>query len=346
MLHKINIIKYILSTTLIFYLLSSFNYARAEDKIKSVEILYYDCVSQLDSMDVAIRTFQHQSDSLAQIISDIKEKGEPGFFESRKLNGHLRTSLQLASEQERSIEYEQKLKNRKNSLADSLIVLYTFRIDSLINVAENKIKGQTSKSDIIQQLGQLRNKRANLQQTSSAFVSSSSKESPILEPDDTPKEIEAKADFFRDQEDKARQHATLIESRINNVQEEITIRKRMAEFVDDIRLFDQREEAFTSNSDNLLSTESKNAPSDVDSRGGYFDFETVVGANDVSITATDQLLQYNFQNMPIYEIDEYIRLLEVEKQKLLSTADSLSKVAEEFDRQAKLLREPVERFHK
>ena len=55
-----------------------------------------------------------------------------------------------------------------------------------------------------------------------------------------------------------------------------------------------------------------------------------------------QLLNLDFQSMPVYDVQDYIGNLDLERQKLLQTADSLSSVADTYKRKAEQLRKSIQ----
>ena len=161
-----------------------------------------------------------------------------------------------------------------------------------------------------------------------------------------PREIEAKADFYRDRGDIYRQKAAEIEHRIGHLKNETKLRRRMAEMVDDIRLFDQRDEPFAASSTNDNSDGGMRmaTPDDIQDYSEYFynaDGMKGVG-NTLRLYEVEQLMNLDFHALPHYDAEEYISRLETEKLLLLDAADSLSTIARNYEEKAKELRQSLD----
>jgi len=257
------------------------------------------------------------------------------------LDGFLRDAQSLASEQEKFNAQAAELQRHKAKTVALLESLYTVAMDSLLDyVANHSNVGGIEKNRIGEEVRLLSAKRQQLRNSEKALRDEAELPSPGIELDDTPKEIEAKADFYRDREDRYREKAQELQGHIKKVRDETILRKRMAELVDDTRLFDHRDEPFATK------TSSAGAPATDEAtkgRGPALTNEYSESRNAPALTAADQLLTFDFQSLPIYDVDDYLKVLEAEKQRLVATADSIAAVARIFDQQAKQLRQSIER---
>ncbi len=299
---------------------------------------------QLATIKRASEKNARQGDSLAVLISRLKQKDDLGYFGKRRLGGLLRDAQSLAVEQEKLDAQAAELHRQRSKAVATLESLYTAAMDSMLKyVANHSSIDGIEKNRIGEEVRLLNAKRQQLQSSEKVVGDTAEPPSPVIEWDDTPKEIEAKADFYRDREDRYREKAEELQGHIKKVRDETTLRKRMAELVDDTRLFDHRDEPFATK------TTAAGAPTTDDRAklGGPAttnDFSE--SRNAPAMTAADQLLTFDFQSLPIYDVDDYLKVLEAEKQRLIATADSIAAVVKTFDQQAKQLRQSIERTPK
>ena len=116
----------------------------------------------------------------------------------------------------------------------------------------------------------------------------------------------------------------------------------MADMVDDVRLFDSRDETIRPSETGKSLASYSRGTAETDAKAwNNTDFMTGVG-NTTALRQADQLLNLDFHSMPVYDIQEYIGNLDQEKQKLLNTADSLASIADTYERKAKQLRISIE----
>ena len=299
---------------------------------------------QLTALRDASEKTAKQADSLAALISQLKQKEDLGFFDKRRLDGFLKDAQRIAAEQEKINAQRADLLRQKAQTEAALESLYTAAMDSLLGYISShpEING-TEKSRLGEEMRLLNAKRQQLHALEKVVSDTAELPSLGIEIDDTPNEIEAKADFYRDREDRYREKAEELQGHIKKVRDETTLRKRMAELVDDTRLFDHRDEPFATK------TTVAGAPATDEGTKGWgpaLTNEYSESRNAPAMTAADQLLTFDFQSLPIYDVDDYLKILEAEKQRLVVTADSIAAVAKIFDEQAKQLRQSIERTPK
>jgi len=273
-----------------------------------------------------------QSDSLAGLINPLKAKSDLTFFERRKLDALLANAQQLAGERERLTAAWKEIKQRQTNLTMRLDSLYTAILDSVSLALQSKGAIQVNdKNRMLAQLAQWQEKRRRLQ-NNLLMESSAAMQNLSIDSDDLPEDIQRKADFLRDRSDKLQLQIRQITSRTDQVQKEITLRRRMADLVSDVRLFDSQDETARNPS---------TASSTLDGTRGK-DLQTAESdKGNVGFAPqhpTDALLYFDFRTLPVYSLDEFLSLLEAEKHKLKGQADSLAGLAASFEEQAKRLR--------
>lgn len=295
--------------------------------------------AQLDSLAALDKNATAKIDSLAEEISTLKVQKHLGYFERRQLEHKLKESQAFVRQQQELQAEISVHKVQRKALTDQLIDDYSFTIDSLLTRAEqgSPMLSPEEKASLLRQVQTLRARRD--------FVLSKVVPKPEREqkevlveilPADTPREIEEKADYLNDQEDKLRREAARISAQVKDLREESDLRLRMSELMDDIRLFDQREEPLSPSdvAGALTKTESMgrtywtNAPLDA----------AVEGVTTLP-TVTDQIFTIDLSNVTLDDINDLISSLELHEHKLSHRADSLSAVAEKFRKQAKQMRD-------
>ncbi|NOY59313.1 MAG: hypothetical protein GXO75_10370 [Calditrichaeota bacterium] len=298
---------------------------------------------ELNSLQRNISINMARADSLARVIAKIREKEPLNFVERRKLDRLLKTSQQLAAKQEKALQQQSKLSRKLREIKMQLQSLYAARLDSLVKLVESHPAGdrryKKEWSDEIRVLQQ----KSDLLRPSSQIVSTGVNDAtPQINEKDTPREIENKASFFRDRQDKYRDKAQQIEKKIKQVKEEARLRQRMAEMVDDVRLFDSRDE--TIRPSETVAGISATARREFDESAKTWnnaDYMSGIG-NTLALKHADQLLNLDFRSMPVYDIQDFIGSLDRERQKLLQTADSLSAVADTYEQKAEQLRKSIQ----
>jgi len=298
---------------------------------------------ELSSLQRRISKNMAQADSLARVIAKIREKEPLNIIEKRKLDRLLKTSQQLAAKQEKTLQQQSRLSRKLRDIKMQLQSLYAARLDSLVKLLESHPAGDKRRkkewSDEIRLLQQKRDLLRPSNQIVSAGVNDAT---PRINEKDTPRQIENKASFFRDREDKYRDKAHKIEKKIKQVKNEAKLRQRMAEMVDDVRLFDSRDETVRpSESAASISTASRGQFDESAKLWSNADYMSGIG-NTLALKQADQLLNLDFNSMPVYNIQDYLESLNKEKEKLLQTADSLSTVADTYEHKAEQLRKSIQ----
>jgi len=294
-------------------------------------------LAQLDSLNRSLYRVMVGSDSLANEMKGIRSDDGLNIFERRRLESGLRQSQALSERQDGMLAEQNRLLTLTRNLSARLDSLISARLDSLIQRLEAAGSGdeKTALVDQIRRLtGMQRRWRIDLRARSQQVFDPG----PSVELDDMPRDIEAKADFYRDREEIYRQKADELRQRLDKARIETRLRGRLAEMVDDVRLFDQRDESGIEAREAVTGTDPQNRDylwSESDKMAGI--------SNTLAIRRADRLLDIDLHLLPDYDIETYLLQLQVELDDLLAAADSLAKIVRACELQAIRLRESLKR---
>lgn len=292
--------------------------------------------TRLSQLRIEKEKLEADADSLANKITLLKKKKALNILESRKLEGYLREAQQLASKIE---ALDKKMTQSKDSLnleIELVVKLYHKKIEEILSqMKEIKGKGFTEKEkELGGQLLSLRREQAEMRSRVKKVTGLGSQTFPvIIRADDSPRQIREKADLVKDQEDEVRAKAKSIDKSIADLEQELKIRERAKELLDDLSLFDQRDEI------TLRATPVR--PKETEE--GWVDVADISTRNKNAqqqefLTPHERtIFPENLRKLPVDDIDALIKELEIEKKRLSSKADSLAVVAEQFYKKAELL---------
>jgi len=284
-------------------------------------------------IESAWQRLQAQSDSLSRLIAPLKAQSPLTFFERRRLTALLADAQQISDRLEQTAAGRKEARRLQDVLSRRLDSLYTASLDS-ISLELKKPNGISprEKKRLLEQMALWQAKRFSLQ--SLAAPETTPVPSPLLvESDDLPEDIERKADYLRDRSDQLRSQAGRVGDRVHQVQKEIALRRRMADMVSDMRVFDSRDETARAGSTVDVVAPGRELETAMGNKAGYYP-STAFSLQPPA----ELLLNYDFRNLPAYSLDGYQELLEVEEQRLKRQADSLAVLARAFDQQAQQLR--------
>ncbi|MFQ5866054.1 MAG: hypothetical protein ACE5IW_12575, partial [bacterium] len=241
----------------------------------------------------------------------------------QRLERLLKDSQDLSNQIEAIDSELRSLDKLYGKTGNRLISIYDSEIKKSLNKLEKKKNSPDLRQALFQTIENLRLKKEQVKQKirPSPFAQIRIAELQI-DPDDTPKRIEQKADLLKDQEDKLRRLVAQISRQTNELQKELAIRNRMNDLVTDLALFDQQEEALG----NVMSTNKarffgEEALDTDESRelGDFIEENLLVGQKD-----------FDFSNLGMEHLEEVIEHLRNRQQHIQAQADSLGKQAEIF----------------
>jgi chaperonin cofactor prefoldin len=286
-------------------------------------------ISKLDFQRVQL---SKQIQSNANAIQELKDKDKLNYFQRQRLERLLKDSQDLSNQIERIDSQIRSLNKLYKKTGNQLIGLYDSEIKNSLNEIARKKSSPNSRQTLHQKVENLRSKREQVKQKIGAVAVSPIKIPKLqIEPDDTPKQIEQKADLLKDQEDKLQRLAKQIELQTTELQKELEIRNRMDELVTDLALFDQQEEALSN-----VSTFNEQARA--------FNEEISIGEVGENQFLEENLLvgqkDFDFSNLTTERLEEAIEHLKNQQQHIQAQADSLADQAESFYQAAQEMKKP------
>ena len=299
----------------------------------TLEIRLTQTQTQIDSLANLETSNRLLIEKIAKEISALKSKKSLGYFEHKRLENFLKESQSMILAQNQIQMEMANLSLQARKLSATLVEIYSSEIDSLVNFVEyNKSSlTNTEKEDFVVQIQNLRVKRDLLLEIMSATTLNYDNEVKIdIDPNDTPRDIEEKADLINDQEDKLRREADNITKQVKKLKDEAELRLRLSELVNDIRIFDQREEPMTR-----------------DDIAGVFDKDGSIGraywTNQPFFEMNDQTnsktgVQFNMGNLSelsYQDLEDLVSNLELRSHRLIQRADSLNVLAKDFRNRAR-----------
>ncbi len=324
-------------TILLIIVIWPWKCALAQDSLIAFETRLTNMHAQFDSLQRQMSALQQQADSLSIEITSLKEKADLNYLERKRLERYLQTAQVNAAQQEHTLTELNKLQKEIALVSKELSQLYDRTIDSLMMaMAQSPKKDRHAQQNLRRQIDMYRMRQHQLQQT--AIMSNKAVTGElIIKPEELPEEILAKASYFRDLADKLRRHAAEVESRLRQVRQEATLRRKMTDLLADVRLFDQSDELV------MKSRQATVKSSAVDLLSPANESKTPRSeAREVEVVPQmDRLLQIDVRSLPDDSVEEYINHLQTQRQRLLFQADSLDVLAQKYEKGAKnMLRTP------
>lgn len=323
--------KQVIRTVLLVSFIFSCKIAFSQQNISAYESQLVKLQSKADSLQRRLAILQWQMDSLSVEITSLKKKADLSYLERKQLERYLQAAQSNATAQERIISEQNNIQKEIEIVAKTLFQFFDHAIDSLMMVMDRSAKkDENSKQKLRMQIDFYRMRQEQLP-LASDFGKSHHSTKLMIAPEDMPEVIQAKAGYLRDQRDKLLRHAVELEERMRQLRQEITLRKKMAEFLADMQLFDQRDEAF---SFNAKSVESFRA---TDKRIPNAGLNTPNSETEKAqiVSPLEKLLPNDMRNMSDDSVEEYLSSLQTQRQRLLFQADSLEALAQKYDDRAK-----------
>ncbi|MBN2356468.1 hypothetical protein JXO59_10165 [candidate division KSB1 bacterium] len=308
----------------------------AQDGLAAGEAQLSRFVASLDSLRAHMTALTRQSDSLASQITDLKQRHDLNYFERKRLERLLGSAQINAEGREKNLIQQNIVAAAVAAQTRLLHQQYALAIDSLLGVADRLPQADVrNRQRLGGQIESYRLRQTQLQSSLERHFEGGGEAAVALDAGDLPDEIQAKAGYLRDREDKLRNRAGLLEARLKQVHQEITLRKKMTELLDDVRLFDQQDEAVAITSRTIDGAGGK--------EGTYTDLNAPrAGAMDVEIASPmERLLQTDVRSLSDEGVDAYILNLQTQRHTLLFQADSLARLADSYDQQVETLRHKI-----
>lgn len=295
--------------------------------------------SRLDSMLMHLQALQaaqeqaaRQADSLAVRIQALKSKHSANVVEARELEYRLRVSQEVAAHQQQI----------QRQTATTLHALVRFSEATLKNL--NKMidaltaqLAHASRPEERARLAASLHRATELRRRCLQYAGLPPQSIPIIdvqiEADDTPAQIEAKADFLLDQADRLQSAAARMAKKIDELRDELRLRNRLADFVDDLAAFDPGNELVQSNTRSgtaaLNATGESSGERVVDVKSGAPEITATAQVTPASILLEPQW-PANTTTLTSAELEAWISKLAQQRRQALHSADSLKHQAEAF----------------
>ena len=288
--------------------------------------------SRLSALRQEQRMLDATADSLAKQIQLLKEGEAHNFLGRRRLEGALREAQVLAARQEENQRAQTAQFDEEQRCARALDDMYTVLIDSLLRAVDRVTPAE--RRDLASRAKELRDHRAALQPlllrnlAVPSYAPDLNLNSAVL-----PEDIKARADLLRDREDQLRRQLLQLERRSGQIRQESALRKKMADLVTDVSLFEQRDETAK------LSLRSYGSVKvDGFDRGGEIGTAGVQQVEvDLALPA-EPLLRTDLRTPSSGDADQLLREIDEQCRILRQRADSLANQARLFDAEAEKLR--------
>lgn len=294
---------------------------------------------RLDDLEQQSHRLSASADSLAQQINELKRDEQRNFFARLRLEQALRRAQDLTRDREENLAAQAEARASLQRRARALDERYTVLIDSLGQALEPA--APSARQELALRVEQLRSRRAALQGLLAGRPDDSAAAAGIvISPGDLPDEIAAKAALLREREKILREQIALLERRRGQLRQETALRRKMADLVADVSLFEPRDET---------SQRLTRAPGmDIAVEGGDKRGQTGVGTPDgspfsVDMAATaDPLLRPDVRLASPEDSEQRLQELEMQRRTMLERADSLAVRARQFDAAAARLRSTLQ----
>jgi chaperonin cofactor prefoldin len=272
----------------------------------------------------------------AKEIQELKSQSKRSYFQQQRLERLLKDSQDVANQIEKLDSQIHSLQRSYLRTANRLVYLYDSEISKGLKQLENQKLESARQRELLAEVERLR-RRSELVKEKAGQSKLAQHNIPALkiEPDDSPKQIEQKADLLKDQEDKLRVSAQQVEKQARDLKKEMELRTRMNDLVTDLAMFDQQEEAL--GNVNTFDVQQINPESATDL--------TVGGTRSETGRFTEQTLifgqkDFDFSALSPEQLEEVIANLKKHEERLKAQADSLARQAEAFYKAAKESKKP------
>lgn len=259
-------------------------------------------------------------------IQTLKRDDDLNYFQRQRLEALLKDAQSISNDIEQLDRQIRTLREKRNQAGTKLLALYDAEISKRLQALEQEELPPEDKQAHLQQIEALRVKQAEIRQVVDADGLEKLQPNKLqIEADDSPRQIELKADLLRDQEEKLRKYAQQIEEQTRDLKKELNLRTRINDLVTDIALFDQQEEAVTDASsqrvEGLLGPigETNDLPQ---------------GRSDLQESLPLGHRDFDFTSLSTDQLETLLENMAGQKKRAQATADSLGQQADRFYRAA------------
>ena len=267
-------------------------------------------------------------DSLAIRINQLKSAQSLNFFQRRRLENLLREvqkSSNNLSVLEKEISYARAREDKWEKLINEKKQATSFDSFQLLEIKETLTHEQ--KQNAIQTFKNLQETQRKINKDELKTFRHIKIPRIQIEPEDTPRQIERKADLIKDSEDKIREQADLIGRKIKRGEQALELRQRMGDLLADIAVFEHRDEPSSAGEKKNLSDRFSLDASD-GLRSNLADKSITQGIP--TAYSVEDIMQVDFGGLSSADMESAIQILQEMHDHYIASADSLKEKAEKF----------------
>lgn len=314
----------VLNLLTLLLLLSGVRGALAQEARQRLEAEFARIEQRIQEIEQAREPLLQQARAYAEQIRELKSKDKLNYFQHQKLEGLLKDSQDLSSRIE---DLEANLREGRQAYAKTgreLMAAYDDEIRQNLKQLEKESTSAAARQAQLEQISTLRLKKESVQ---SRITPENQQKIQItkldIEPDDSPRQIEQKADLLKDQEDKLRAYADRLKSKTQELQKELNLRTRINDLVTDLALFDQQEEAIGN-----INPSTSEVQADINSNP----LGETATLSRKSLTEGFLVGQkdFDFSSLSSEQLEDAIEIFKKQEHLTQVRADSLAKQAERF----------------
>ncbi|HHS12867.1 MAG TPA: hypothetical protein ENN03_03750 [bacterium] len=197
--------------------------------------------SRLDSLRLEYTRYFNRADMLAHEIDLAKTKNKLSPGDHRRLERLLQQSQQLESKVQKTRNKMADVSSQYQEVLEEIIGLYEVRIDTLLMLTETASVNE--KDELLTRVNHAITQKVFWESRRLPSLQSLADEIDIdFDPHDTPYDLRMKGDLLLDREESLRRELKGIDTRMQSLADEETVRRKVAELTRDLRMFDEREE--------------------------------------------------------------------------------------------------------
>lgn len=285
--------------------------------------------SELDSLEARYRRaaettgiLSRRADSLAAQIQQRKIRKSSNLLSERALADELRRSQELANRLQAAQQIQAVQLDSLIQKAEYTLKVLNSEVTSLtVQLSVAKMYGDANQQ---KDLTAALREAYRLRQHCQALLKNAPAPAPLIEvrvhPHDSPETLAEKSDFLLDQADRLHRNAKQAEDRSNELRQEASVRERMADFVQDLRVFDPSAETPRAAGEAGVLT----AAAPAEGLGQRTDFkEGMINPSQAVLTAQDFWPAAATQ-LSDHELRKWIARLEGQRRRWMAQADSLT----------------------
>jgi len=295
-----------------------------------------DLSAQLDSLEARYASagqvsarLSRQADSLAAVIQKRKSRKSSSFLSDRALADELRRSQELANRLQLAQEAQAAQLDSLIRKSEHTLRILNDEVTRLtIQFSTAKLKGDTTEQ---QRLARALREASGMRERCLSLLQQAPDSAPLLEvkvdSNESPQVLAQKRDFLLDQADRMRRRATQADQKRRQLHDEASMRERLSDFVQDLRVFDPTGETPRSSDagSKSLGTDNSGIIEAAPGRSGDY-------SSTARVFARGDEWPGNLTQLSDAELRRWMDRLVNQRRRWQAQADSLSQRAADIDR--------------